>query len=142
MVAVGVLVGVRRVRTALCSFLRTALREARSVHTRPSRVLALWGGSLAFPALRAAGLAAVGQALGLSVPPVHMALAYLAATCAVALVPTPGGVGSVEAALVIALVAVEAARRPWPRRWCSPTGSSRSGYRWCRARSRWARWSG
>ncbi|MEU6351828.1 lysylphosphatidylglycerol synthase transmembrane domain-containing protein [Streptomyces sp. NPDC047072] len=103
--AVGVLVGVRRVRTAVCSFLRTALGEARSVHARPARALALWGGSLAFPALQAAGLAAVGQALGLSVPPVHMALAYLAATCAVALVPTPGGVGSVEAALVIALVA-------------------------------------
>lgn len=104
-VAVGVLVGVRRVRSTVGSFLRTALCEARSVHTRPARALALWGGSLAFPALQAAGLAAVGQALGLSVPPVHMALAYLAATCAVALVPTPGGVGSVEAALVIALVA-------------------------------------
>jgi len=104
-VAVGVLVGVRRVRTAVCSFLRTALGEARSVHTRPSRAFALWGGSLAFPALQAAGLAAVGQALGLSVPPLHMAVAYLAATCAVALVPTPGGVGSVEAALVVALVA-------------------------------------
>ena len=104
-VAVGVLAGVRRVRTAVGSFLRTALGEARSVHSRPSRALALWGGSLAFPALQAAGLAAVGQALGLSVPPVHMALAYLAATCAVALVPTPGGVGSVEAALVVALVA-------------------------------------
>lgn len=105
MVAVGVLTGVRRVRTAVGSFLRTALGEARSVHTRPSRALALWGGSLAFPALQAAGLAAVGQALGLSVPPLHMAVAYLAATCAVALVPTPGGVGSVEAALVVALVA-------------------------------------
>lgn len=103
--AVGVLAGVRRVRTAVGSFLRTALCEARSVHTRPSRALALWGGSLAFPALQAAGLAAVGQALGLSVPPAHVALAYLAATCAVALVPTPGGVGSVEAALVVALVA-------------------------------------
>jgi uncharacterized membrane protein YbhN (UPF0104 family) len=103
--AVGVLAGVRRVRTTVGSFLRTALCEARSVHTRPSRALALWGGSLAFPALQAAGLVAVGQALGLSVPPAHMALAYLAATCAVALVPTPGGVGSVEAALVVALVA-------------------------------------
>ncbi|MEV7072431.1 lysylphosphatidylglycerol synthase transmembrane domain-containing protein [Streptomyces sp. NPDC093990] len=104
-VAVGVLAGVRRVRTAVGSFLRTALGEARSVHARPSRALALWGGSLAFPALQAAGLAMVGRAMGLSVPPAHMALAYLAATCAVALVPTPGGVGSVEAALVMALVA-------------------------------------
>ncbi|MFI6934960.1 YbhN family protein [Streptomyces sp. NPDC050287] len=105
LVAAGVLACVRRLRTAVCSFLRTALSEARSVHTRPARAFALWGGSLAFPALQAAGLAAVGQAMGLPVPPAHMAVAYLAATVAVALVPTPGGIGSVEAALVVALVA-------------------------------------
>jgi uncharacterized membrane protein YbhN (UPF0104 family) len=105
LVAVGVLTCVRRLRTAARSFLGTALGEARSVHTRPARALALWGGSFAFPALQAAGLAAVGQALGLPVPPAHMAVAYLAATVAVALVPTPGGIGSVEAALVVALIA-------------------------------------
>ncbi|MFD9094763.1 YbhN family protein [Streptomyces collinus] len=104
--AVVVLCRVRRLRRAVAGFLRDALGEARSVHTRPARALALWGGSLAFPALQAAGLAAVGQALRLPVPPAHMALAYLAATAAVALVPTPGGLGSVEAALVVALVAV------------------------------------
>ncbi|MEU7413022.1 lysylphosphatidylglycerol synthase transmembrane domain-containing protein [Streptomyces sp. NPDC042638] len=105
-VAVAVLVLVRPLRTRVTSFVRDALGEARSVHTRPARALALWGGSLAFPALQAAGLAAVGQALRLPVPAAHMALAYLAATVAVALVPTPGGLGSVEAALIVALVAV------------------------------------
>ena len=105
LVVVAVFALVRRLRTAVLSFLRTALGEARSVHTRPSRALALWGGSLAFPALQAAGLVLVGLALGLDVPPAHMALAYLAATVAVALVPTPGGIGSVEAALILALVA-------------------------------------
>ncbi|KUL43967.1 hypothetical protein ADL12_06415 [Streptomyces regalis] len=104
-VVVAVFALVRRLRTAVLSFLRTALDEARSVHTRPSRALALWGGSLAFPTLQASGLVLVGLALGLDVPPVHMALAYLAATVAVALVPTPGGLGSVEAALIVALVA-------------------------------------
>ncbi|MFD7134656.1 YbhN family protein [Streptomyces sp. NPDC059894] len=106
LVAAGTLVLVRRLRSAVCAFLRTALGEARSVHARPARALALWGGSLAFPALQAAGLAAVGRSLGLPVPATHMAVAYLAATVAVALVPTPGGIGSVEAALVVALVAV------------------------------------
>jgi uncharacterized protein (TIRG00374 family) len=96
---------VRRLRAALVSFLRTALGEARRVHTRPARALALWGGSLAFPALQASVLVLVGRALGLDVPAGHMAVAYLAATVAVALVPTPGGIGSVEAALVMALVA-------------------------------------
>ncbi|MDH6696447.1 YbhN family protein [Streptomyces griseoviridis] len=100
-----VLLAVRRLRTAVLSFLRTALGEARSVHARPSRALALWGGSFAFPALQATGLVLVGQALGLPVSPAGMAVAYLAATVAVALVPTPGGLGSVEAALVVALVA-------------------------------------
>lgn len=104
--AAGALVCVRRLRSAVSGFLRTALSEARSVHTRPSRALALWGGALAFPALQATVLVLVGRALGLGVPPAHMALAYLAATVAVALVPTPGGLGSVEAALVVALVAV------------------------------------
>jgi putative heme transporter len=106
--AAALLLLVRRLRTAALSFLRTALGELRSVHTRPSRALALWGGSLAFPVLQAAGLVLVGLSLGLPVPPVHMAVAYLAATVAVAVVPTPGGIGSVEAALIVALVAAGA----------------------------------
>ncbi|MFI2758804.1 YbhN family protein [Streptomyces echinatus] len=105
-VAGAVPVLVRPLRRRVSSFVRDALGEARSVHARPARALALWGGSLAFPALQAAGLAAVGQALSLPVPAAHMALAYLAATVAVALVPTPGGLGSVEAALIVALIAV------------------------------------
>ncbi|MFD5073698.1 YbhN family protein [Streptomyces sp. NPDC058371] len=110
--AVAALLLVRRLRTAVWSFLRTALGEARSVHTRPARALALWGGSLAFPALQAAGLAAVGRALGLPVPPAHIVVAYLAATVAVALVPVPGGIGSVEAALIVTLVAAGAPVAP------------------------------
>lgn len=110
--AAGVLAAVRRVRAVLRSFLRTALGEARSVHALPSRALALWGGALAFPALQATALVLVGKAFGLSVPPAHMAVAYLAATVAVALVPTPGGLGSVEAALVVALVAAGGAVAP------------------------------
>ncbi|MBT3165568.1 UPF0104 family protein [Streptomyces sp. Vc74B-19] len=105
-VVVGALASVRRVRTVVGGFLRTALGEARSVHTRPARALALWGGALAFPALQAGVLVLVAQAFGLSVPAAHLTVAYLAATVAVALVPTPGGIGSVEAALVVALVAV------------------------------------
>ncbi|MGW2649427.1 lysylphosphatidylglycerol synthase transmembrane domain-containing protein [Streptomyces sp. NPDC001393] len=106
LVAAAVVAVVRPLRARVHAFVRDALGEARSVHTRPARALALWGGSLAFPALQAAGLAAVGQALRLPVPVTHMVLAYLAATVAVALVPTPGGLGSVEAALIVALVAV------------------------------------
>nr|WP_241847019.1 lysylphosphatidylglycerol synthase domain-containing protein [Streptomyces sp. CB02414] len=104
-VAALVLALAPRLRGAVESFLRTALGEARSVHARPARALALWGGALAFPALQTAALVMVGKSLALDVPVGHMAVAYLAATVAVALVPTPGGIGSVEAALVVALVA-------------------------------------
>ncbi|MEU1552459.1 lysylphosphatidylglycerol synthase transmembrane domain-containing protein [Streptomyces scabiei] len=103
--AVALVLLVRPLRTAVFRFVRTALGEARSIHARPARMLALWGGSLAFPALQAGVLVAVGLALGLDIPVAHMALAYLAATVAVALVPAPGGLGPVEAALVVALVA-------------------------------------
>jgi putative heme transporter len=104
-VAVVVLLLVRRLRTAVFGFVRTAWGEARSVHTCPTRILALWGGSLAFPVLQATGLVMVGLALGLEIPVTHMVLAYLAATVAVAFIPTPGGIGSVDAALVVTLVA-------------------------------------
>jgi hypothetical protein len=95
----------RRLRTAVFRFVRTALGEARSIHARPTRVPALWGESPAFPELQAGVLVAVGPALGLDIPVAHMALARLAATVAVALVPTPDGLGSVEAATVEAPVA-------------------------------------
>ncbi len=112
LLAATALILVRRLRRAVWSFLRTALGEARSVHTRPARALALWGGALAFPVLQASALVTVGLALGLPMPVAHMAVAYLAATVAVALVPTPGGIGSVEAALVLALVAAGAPVAP------------------------------
>lgn len=99
---------IRPVRRIVRTFVRAALADARSLHLRPSRALALWGGSLAFPLLQAAGLVAVALALELEVQPPHVMLAYLAATAVAAVVPSPGGIGSVDAALVIALVAAGA----------------------------------
>ncbi|MFI0773860.1 YbhN family protein [Streptomyces sp. NPDC021212] len=99
---------IRRVRRVIRGFLRTALSDARSLHLRPSRALALWGGSLAFPLLQATGLVAVALALELDVWPPHVMLAYLAASAVAAVIPSPGGIGSVDAALVIALVAAGA----------------------------------
>lgn len=99
---------VRPLRRAVRDFLGTAFTDVRALHLRPARALALWGGSIAFPALQAAGLVAVARALALPVPSAHVALAYLAATCLAAGVPAPGGVGSVDAALALALVAAGA----------------------------------
>ena len=101
-------VAVRPLRRVIGAFLGTALTDARALHARPARALALWGGSLAFPVLQAAGLVAVALAVDVPVPVTHVALAYLAASIAAAAVPTPGGIGSVDAALVVALVAAGA----------------------------------
>ncbi|MDT0343074.1 lysylphosphatidylglycerol synthase transmembrane domain-containing protein [Streptomyces litchfieldiae] len=107
-VLVAVVLAVGRLRRLVGTFLRTALTDVRSLHARPGRVLALWGGSLAFPLLQAAGLVAVALSLELPVPVAHIVLAYMAASVVAAAVPSPGGIGSVDASLVVALVAIGA----------------------------------
>jgi len=83
--------------------LRAVLADVRAVHEVPTRAVALWGGSLAFAALHAAVVIAVSQAVDLPLPPAQVALAYLAASSAAVLLPTPGGLGSLDAALALAL---------------------------------------
>ncbi|MFD5625073.1 YbhN family protein [Streptomyces sp. NPDC127072] len=95
---------VRRLRRPLLDFVRTALTDARILHTRPSRVIALWGGAAAFPLFQAGVLASVGASLGMPLPWPHVVFAYLAASAVGGAVPAPGGIGPVDAALVIALV--------------------------------------
>jgi uncharacterized membrane protein YbhN (UPF0104 family) len=107
-----VVLAVRPLRRVTRTFLGTALTDVRSLHTKPARALALWGGSLAFPALQATGLVAVALALRIPVPVAYVAIAYLAASVAAAAIPTPGGLGSVDAALVVALVTVGASVAP------------------------------
>ncbi|MFJ3669434.1 lysylphosphatidylglycerol synthase domain-containing protein [Streptomyces sp. NPDC090106] len=88
--------------------LGTVLADIRAVHARPPRAAALWGGSLAFAALNVLVLIAVAQAVALALPPTRVALLYLAASTAAALLPTPGGIGSLDAALALALAAAGA----------------------------------
>lgn len=83
--------------------LRAVLADVRAVHELPARAAALWGGSLAFASLHTAVVIAVAQAIDLPLPPVQVALAYLAASSAAVLLPTPGGLGSLDAALALAL---------------------------------------
>ncbi|MFK0150833.1 lysylphosphatidylglycerol synthase domain-containing protein [Streptomyces sp. NPDC090499] len=79
--------------------------DIRALHARPVRAAALWGGSLAFAGLHALVLFAVTRAVALPLPPARVALLYLAASGAAALLPTPGGLGSLDAALAFALTA-------------------------------------
>lgn len=91
----------------LCGPLRRAvgavLADVRAVHRRPGRAAALWGGSLAFASMHSLVVIAVTRSLGLPLPPGRVALAYLAASSAAVLLPTPGGIGSLDAALAFAL---------------------------------------
>ncbi|MFJ9629306.1 YbhN family protein [Streptomyces sp. NPDC101175] len=85
--------------------LAAVLTDIRAVHARPQRAVALWGGSLAFAGLHSLVLICVTQAVELPLSPARVALLYLAASSAAALLPTPGGIGSLDAALVFALTA-------------------------------------
>jgi uncharacterized membrane protein YbhN (UPF0104 family) len=91
----------------LCRPLRravqSALADVRAVHRLPGRAAALWGGSLAFASLHSLVVIAVTRSLGLALPPGRVALAYLAASSAAVLLPTPGGIGTLDAALALAL---------------------------------------
>ncbi|MFF4801553.1 YbhN family protein [Streptomyces sp. NPDC001351] len=99
---------VRPLRRPLLDALRCALTDVRLLHTRPARILALWGGSAAAPLIQASVLFAVGAALGLSLSWLQVAFAFLAANTAVGAVPAPGGIGPVDAAVVFAMVALGA----------------------------------
>lgn len=97
---------VRPLRRRLLAFLRSALRDARTLHTRPARVLALWGGAAATPVLQASVIASVGAALGLGLTWTQVVFAFLVASTATGAVPAPGGIGPVDAALVFTMSAV------------------------------------
>ncbi|MET7571815.1 lysylphosphatidylglycerol synthase transmembrane domain-containing protein [Streptomyces sp. NPDC005492] len=88
--------------------LRRVLTDVRAVHGSPSRACALWGGAVGFALLHATVLIAVVRALEVTVPAGHILLAYLLASGAAVLLPTPGGLGSLDAALVLTLTAAGA----------------------------------
>ncbi|GAA3851187.1 lysylphosphatidylglycerol synthase domain-containing protein [Streptomyces coacervatus] len=90
-------------RKGLRRVLACAAADVRAVHENPRRAAALWGGSLAFAALHTGVVIAVVHALDVPLPAGRVALAYLAASSAAVLLPTPGGLGSLDAALAWAL---------------------------------------
>ena len=101
--AAVLLATVRRLRRPLLDGVRAALTDVRVLHTRPARVLALWGGAAAAPLLQASVIHAVGASLGLTLTWAQVAFAFLAASSAVGAVPAPGGIGPVDAAMVYTL---------------------------------------
>jgi uncharacterized membrane protein YbhN (UPF0104 family) len=94
----------RGLRERLRALLASAAADLRALHRNRARVVALWGGSLAFPATHAAVLVAVAQSVHASVPASGVVAAYLCASTATGWLPTPAGLGSLDAALGLALV--------------------------------------
>lgn len=97
-----------RLRARLRSFLAAMAGDVRTLHGNRARVAALWGGSLAFPAMHAAVVVAVIRAVHSPVPVSGVVVAYLFASTAAGWLPTPAGLGSLDAALGLTLVAAGA----------------------------------
>ncbi|GAB3174862.1 hypothetical protein GCM10027162_20760 [Streptomyces incanus] len=112
-------------------------RVVRAVHGSRARVGALWGGSLAFALLHAAVLIAAVRALDVALPAGQVLLAYLVASGAAALLPTPGGLGSLDAAL-----ALTAAGASGSMSVSAVLGYRPPGCRWCPACWCWGCWPG
>jgi uncharacterized membrane protein YbhN (UPF0104 family) len=94
-----------RVRRALLEARASAARLARHVRWHPARAL---GGLLASAALTLTHIlafAACVAAAGGHLPVLTLAAIYLGAATAGSLLPTPGGIGGVEAALIAGLTA-------------------------------------
>jgi uncharacterized membrane protein YbhN (UPF0104 family) len=94
----------RRLGARLREFVVSVAQDVRAVHRDRTRVAALWGGALAFPAMHAAVLVSVVRAVHAPVPVSGVVVAYLCASTATGWVPTPAGLGSLDAALALALV--------------------------------------
>ncbi|KJE22541.1 putative integral membrane protein [Frankia torreyi] len=109
-VAVAALLGwlvpaARRVAHGVWARVVDQLRSMRSTIRSPSRAALLWGGSAAIPLLHAATLWAIMRALHLPLGVGAVFALYFAASAASALVPSPGGFGSLDAALTAAIIA-------------------------------------
>ncbi|WP_405591825.1 YbhN family protein [Streptomyces sp. NBC_01190] len=94
----------RLARTRLRAFLSSVAEDLRALHRDRGRVLTLWGGSLAFPMMHASVMVAVVRAVHAPVPVSGVVIAYLFASTAAGWLPTPAGLGSLDAALGLALV--------------------------------------
>lgn len=114
LIAAGVLVAVaagclltrcaRGLGSRLREFTASVAHDVRALHRMRPRIVALWGGSLAFPAMHAAVVVSVMRAVHAPVPVSGVVAAYLCASTATGWLPTPAGLGSLDAALGLALV--------------------------------------
>jgi glycosyltransferase 2 family protein len=94
-----------RCRTGIAAVRRSAAALARHARNRPGMVAAGLAGATALTATHVLAFAFCVSAVGGHASYLSLTLIYLAAASAGSLIPTPGGVGAVEAALIAGLTA-------------------------------------
>jgi undecaprenyl-diphosphatase len=98
--------GRRRLWRPASAKVREVLRDLLPVLRKPVRALELFGGSLVFVGISALGLATTLSAFHVSYSLVPVLAVFVVGTTIGQLLPTPGGLGAVEAALVAGLTAI------------------------------------
>ena len=108
--AAGVFVATRRgrklVRTHVVAFLRRSWTSLKALAHSPTRLAALFGGSVAVTVLYIGALAASVAAFHGDISFAEVGAVYLGASLIAAAAPTPGGLGALEAALVAGFTGV------------------------------------
>lgn len=99
-------IGRRRVWYPTGRLLRELARDLLPTLRQPVRALQLLGGAVVFLALQAAGLAATLAAFQPDFPLIPVLAVYVVGSTLGQLAPTPGGLGTVETAMVAGLTAV------------------------------------
>jgi glycosyltransferase 2 family protein len=102
--AVGLFLAIRPVRRRLLTPLLASLRDGAAqigrVFRRPSRVAALFGGSLGVSLTYVAAVACSVLAFGGDLTLAQVGAAYLVAVALATFAPTPGGLGALESAMI------------------------------------------
>jgi uncharacterized membrane protein YbhN (UPF0104 family)/membrane-associated phospholipid phosphatase len=111
-VAVGVVFGITRLRRALIHQLREGARALVQVARRPAKLAVLTLGAAVVTSSYIFALVASLHAFGSGTPAPTVAFVYLGGSALAAASPTPGQIGTMEAALVAGLVAVGGATGP------------------------------
>ena len=106
----GAVIATRRgrklLRTHVLGFLARSWASLRTIARSPSRLAALFGGSMGVTLAYVAALAASVAAFHGNVSFAEIGAVYLGAALLAAAAPTPGGLGALEAALVAGFTGV------------------------------------
>jgi uncharacterized protein (TIRG00374 family) len=105
-VALGLAFGITRLRRALLHQLQEGVRALVQVARRPAKLAVLTLGAVVVTSSYILALVASLHAFGSGTPALTVAFVYLGGSALAAASPTPGQIGTIEAALVAGLVAV------------------------------------